>query len=262
MFQSIKKFLKKTIVFDAVKLIENTVTGNRTNRRVAKLEKHFDYKFIVRYNKNNQDLLSRLCDKYGSDKGAVMTSGHPYRGIAHTYADFYTRLFGHYRNNVTKVFECGIGTNNTNLVSNMGVNGQPGASLRVWRDFFPNANIIGADIDKGILFEEDRIKTYYLDQTNPETISKCWEAVGIRDFDLMIDDGLHTFEGGRCLFENSIGQLASHGIYIIEDVHLPEMKMFETYFKDKNYVVDFVNLYRPNVLLSDNNLIVIRHIQV
>ena len=39
----------------------------------------------------------------------------------------------------------------------MGSEGVPLASLRAWRDYFKNANIYGADIDKGILKDEERI---------------------------------------------------------------------------------------------------------
>ena len=46
------------------------------------------------------------------------------------------------------LIECGLGTNNINFKSSMGINGKPGASLRMWRDFFPSARIIGVDIDK------------------------------------------------------------------------------------------------------------------
>ena len=41
----------------------------------------------------------------------------------------------------------------------MTLSGSPGASLRVWKDFFSNAKIYGSDIDKDILFNEDRIFT-------------------------------------------------------------------------------------------------------
>ena len=56
----------------------------------------------------------------------------------------------------------------------MTANGKPGASLRVWRDFFPNAKIYGGDIDKETLFIEDRISTYYVDQFENSTIKKKW----------------------------------------------------------------------------------------
>jgi hypothetical protein len=140
----------------------------------------------------------------------------------------------------------------------MGISGKPGASLRAWRDYFPNSHVIGADIDRDVLFDEERIKTYYLDQTNPNSIFELWNEVGISDFDFMVDDGLHIFSAGVCLFENSITKLKSNGIYIIEDVNLLDLINYKKYFYDKKYKVDYVNLFRPNIELNDNNLVVIR----
>lgn len=128
----------------------------------------------------------------------------------------------------------------------------------MWRDYFPNAVIVGADIDRDILFQEDRIKTYHVDQTDPHSIDNLWNAVGVDDFDFMIDDGLHTYKAGICLFEHSISKLSQNGIYIIEDVSPQNTLMFKDYFNDKNYQVDVVNLMRSQVGLGDNSLIVIR----
>jgi hypothetical protein len=231
----------------------------RRYRQMNELETGFDHRFFVFYEKNPRDMLSNLCDKYGSDKGAVKTAGHPYWWPAQTYADFYSRLFSHCRGSVQKVFECGLGTNNPDLPSNMGVAGKPGASLRVWRDFFPNATIYGADIDRDILFQEDRIKTHYLDQLAPKTIAAFWEQVGIDDCDFMVDDGLHTFEAGICLFEHSISHLAKHGIYTIEDVVLRNLLRFKEYFRGKDFAVDYVTMFRPNRKFpGDNSLVVVR----
>ena len=44
----------------------------------------------------------------------------------------------------------------------------PGASLRAWRDYFVKADIYGADIDKKILFNENKIKNFYVDQENKD----------------------------------------------------------------------------------------------
>ena len=64
------------------------------------------------------------------------------------------------------ILEIGLGTNNVDVVSNMGRDGIPGASLRAFRDYLINSKIYGADIDKSILFSEERIETYFVDQTN------------------------------------------------------------------------------------------------
>ncbi len=217
-----------------------------------------EYRFTVHHKRNRLDLVSKLCDKYGSDKGEVRTTDHPYHWSSHSYSYYYSRLFSNCRRKVKKVFECGVGTNNPNITSSMGVNGIPGASLRVWRDYFPNASIFGGDIDRTILFEEERIKTYYIDQTDPDSISAFWQVVGLDRFDFIVDDGLHTFAAGSCLFEHSISRLADDGIYVIEDVMISDMLSYRDFFDHKKYIVDYVTLFRPNIPLGDNNLIVVR----
>ncbi|WP_024513195.1 hypothetical protein [Bradyrhizobium sp. ARR65] len=230
----------------------------RKEQQLNEFSSSFDFKFTVHHHKNKKDLLAQLCDKYGSDKGEVKAEGHPYPWPSHTYTDFYSRLFSHCRNNIKRVFECGLGTNNPTLVSSMGSEGKPGASLRVWRDYFPNAVVYGADIDQSILFEEERIKTFHVDQLDPETIARFWKNVGVSDFEFMLDDGLHTFEAGACLFEHSIQHLSQDGIYVIEDVQLFDLVRYNDFFSKTDYVVDYVTLFRPNVALNDNSLVVIR----
>jgi hypothetical protein len=68
-----------------------------------------------------------------------------------------------------KILEIGIGTNNPSLVSTMGIYGTPGASLYSFREYLPNSQIYGADIDTNILFTHDRIKTFYVNQLDYST---------------------------------------------------------------------------------------------
>jgi hypothetical protein len=139
----------------------------------------------------------------------------------------------------------------------MGTRGIPGASLRAWRDYFPNAIVIGADIDSEILFSENRIKTYYLDQTSPKSINKFWKNLNLTDFDIVIDDGLHLFEAGKTLFENSFQYLKEGGTYIIEDVLISDKPKYIQYFAESRHDVYFIDLLRPNINLLDNSLIMI-----
>lgn len=223
------------------------------------LNQDLGYSYTSYYGKDVNSELSRLCDIYGSDKGSINQDGHPYPWPAHTYADYYSRLFDHCKHHIKNVFECGLGTANISLPSNMGLNGKPGASLKVWEKYFPNAEIVGADIDREILFNQGRISTYHVDQTDPLSINDLWKSVVPQSFDLMIDDGLHTFDAGKIFFENSIHKLSSSGIYIIEDVIPKDLLDFKKYFTGKKYRVEYVLMRRLGIsVFGDNNLIVIR----
>ena len=74
----------------------------------------------------------------------------------------------------------------------------------------------------------------------------------------MLDDGLHVFEAGSCLFTHSINQLADHGIYVIEDVNPSDLLRYKEFFSKTPYIVDYVTMLRPNLGLGDNSLVVIR----
>ena len=210
------------------------------------------------YNTNNY--LSELCELYGSDKGFVnIEKKTPYDWDPHSYSIIYNNLFSHCRENIKLVFECGIGTNNLNFESNMTLNGKPGASLKMWKDYFVNAQIFGADIDRNILFKEDRIETYHVNQLDQESIIKMWNNIKKKDFDLIIDDGLHNYKAALTLFLNSYEKLKKGGIYIIEDVDFEYLDQLKKALEIYNPEVLIINdNYSKNKLITNNNLIIIR----
>ncbi len=73
----------------------------------------------------------------------------------------------------------------------------------------------------------------------------------------MIDDGLHTFEAGRCLFEISLRDFRPMAS-TPSDVPPVDLLQYQQYFHGKDHVVDYVNLHRPDLALADNSLVVIR----
>jgi SAM-dependent methyltransferase len=172
-----------------------------------------------------------LCEIMGrnhSDKGSINI-----RESWHNYTTFYYSIFKELRKKKLRVFELGLGTNNPNILSNMGVDGRPGASLYGWSEFFSNAEIFGADIDTNILFNTDKIKTFYCDQTNSGIIKKMWDEPALLDnFDIIIEDGLHTFNANVCFFENSIHKLNPNGYFIIEDILKVEEHLFTNKIKE------------------------------
>ncbi len=235
-------------------------------KKKIKLEiKNLEKKILAQNISNfysNENYLSKLCEYYGTDKGYIeFDKKTPYGWKPHSYSFFYNSLFSHCRDNIKLVFECGIGTNYPDAIGNMTSAGKPGASLKVWKDYFKNAKIFGADIDKRILFQEERINTYEVNQLDSSSIKKMWSNININDFDLIIDDGLHTFEAAMTLFLNSFDKLKKDGIYIIEDVHFMYLnKLKENLIKYNPEIIILKNDYVENHPIGDNNLILIRKI--
>lgn len=183
---------------------------------------------IIKYKKYHNP-LSIFTKKYGSDKGSPIDNDISDSGWSMSlYADLYHILFWDKRDRVKTVLEIGIGTNNDSLPSNMTSKGKPGASLRAWKDYFPNAMIYGADIDKDILFEEDRIKTFYVDQADRFSVAELISDID-QGFDFIIDDGLHEAHAQINLLESIYYKLNINGIYIIEDC-------INTYREVKNHL--------------------------
>jgi len=179
------------------------------------------------FDEKKSTLLCEIMGRYGSDKGSINIESS-----WHNYTTFYYSIFKDLREKQLRVFELGLGTNNTNILSNMGPKGRPGASHFGWSEFFYNSHIFGADIDSNILFNTDKIKTFYCDQTKPEIIKKMWIEPALQDdFDIIIEDGLHTFNANVCFFENSIHKLKPNGYFIIEDINKSEEYLFENKIK-------------------------------
>ena len=155
-----------------------------------------------------------LLDKYQSDKATT-----------HNYYLLYSDILKS-RSEVKRVFEIGLGTNNIDVVSHMGPGGKPGASLRAFRDFLKNAEIFGADIDKRVLFSEQRIKTYWIDQTDKNSFQQLNQSIP-NDFDLMIDDGLHSPNANLHSLEFFLPKLRIGGWAIIEDIGVAAQPLWE-----------------------------------
>jgi hypothetical protein len=100
----------------------------------------------------------------------------------------------------------------------MGPDGRPGASLRGFRDWAPQATVFGADVDQRVLFSDERITTYYVDQLQTSTLRALAAHFPPHSFDLVIDDGLHTPEANVNFLEIALGLVRDDGWIVVEDV--------------------------------------------
>lgn len=155
-----------------------------------------------------QENLKELFDGHGSDKATN-----------HNYHLLYAWIIANLGNEVLQVMEIGLGTNNTDTPSNMGEFGRPGASLRAWRDYSDKCEVIGLDIDDRVLFTEERIRTYQLDQTNNYSWEMVSRSVESNSVNLLIDDGLHSPEANLKSLIHGPRYISKGGFLVIEDIH-------------------------------------------
>ena len=163
------------------------------------------------------DELSELAYKYGTDKCPR---------IFHPYTPFYYELLKDRKNTIKKVLEVGIGYyemlkygDQSVWDKNLGRQYMLGASLKMWRDFFPNAQVYGADIRKEVMFGDERIKTFLCDETKKEDIEQLIKNTG-KDIDLFVDDGSHHWEYQIFLCLTAMPLLQKEVIYVIEDIDI------------------------------------------
>lgn len=184
----------------------------------------------------------------------------------HNYSLLYHELFKTMRNKKINILEIGIGSINPTIPSNMtggelGRVYRPGASIRGWYEYFPNAEIYCCDIDRDIIhFEEKRIHGFYMDQTNEDSIKSVMNTVlGDVQFDIIIDDGLHWFPLNCNVMNHLLSKLNNNGYYIIEDiVHTEYNYRFlnvDKLLQKKYQYVRFPNLHNS----VDNNLFIVKN---
>lgn len=137
--------------------------------------------------------LDVLAKEKGTDKSTVK----------HGYTLKYQSHFDFFRHDTFTMIEIGVGG---------------GESLRMWEEYFPNANIIGVDIlDDARKNETDRISIEVGDQTDPlflQSLIKKYPNPRI-----IIDDGGHTMKQQIVSFEALFNKVCPGGWYVIEDLH-------------------------------------------
>lgn len=142
--------------------------------------------------------LTALARQFGTDKW----------GTWHHYTPHYDRHLGHLRDERFTLLEIGIG--------GYAREKQGGASLRMWRSYFPKAQILGLDIEDKSFVDTDRIKTYRGSQTDPQLLQQIVDDAD--DLKVIIDDGSHRSEHIRATFDILYPLLPDDGIYAIEDL--------------------------------------------
>ncbi len=135
--------------------------------------------------------VSEILAKYDTDKG-----------FAHKYGKIYDSIFSKFgREAPLNILEVGT---------------QKGGSLLAWKEYFPNANVVGVDII-------DVVSEEYRKDTVTRVISDIKEWKNDTVWDIIIDDGSHYLGDMVWVITQYFVRLPQHGVIIIEDVRNPEL---------------------------------------
>lgn len=141
--------------------------------------------------------LKTMVDDSRTDKNTV-----------HSYLDLYESLLFKKKETAENVLEVGI---------------YNGGSIKLWYDYFKNANIYGLDIMNleniwDELKNKNRIKLYTSqDAYNDLFVKSTFVDKDIR-FDFVLDDGPHSLDSMIALIKLYLPIMKDDGILIIEDV--------------------------------------------
>jgi hypothetical protein len=179
-------------------------------------------------NKNETNRFKEIGLKYECDKVS-----------RHKYHELYPNIFDKFKNEDINLFEIGV---------------CEGKSLKVWKEFYPNCNVFGLDIQREI-FNED-VKIFKGDQSNINDLINVVNQ--IPKCDIIIDDGSHVPEHQLktfyYLFENL---LKDGGTYVIEDVECSYWKPSDKIYGYETGHLNLIDYFTKlnHMVNSDYNLI-------
>ncbi len=184
--------------------------NNRLEEAMEHYQAHLEHKHS----------LVRLAKKFRTDKWG-----------SHFYARHYHDHFFPLHQREINLLEIGIGGWNHPL--------HGGASLRMWKAFFPKGQIYGVDIQDKSAMEEERIRVFQGSQDDEKFLRSV--AADIGNIDIIIDDGSHINHHVINTFKTLFPLLADDGIYVVEDTQTSYWPKFGGTSTDLNH---------PNSMLS------------
>ena len=155
-----------------------------------------------------RDALTKLCNKYKTDKGDRFFGCHGYAAIYHS-------LFEGLR--AKELIVCEIGLSHPNDRDTVKT-----PSLRVWRDYFPKAKIFGFDIDD---FSTVRIPNCTILRGDSSSREDLRRLGGLGPFDIVIEDASHASHHQQITLAALFPFMKSNGLFCIEDLHWQPMDL-------------------------------------
>ena len=173
---SVKEYLKTKLTEKQIRSLGNLAKSVRTLGK-----------------RSNLDELAKI---YKTDKCGL-----------HFYTTHYNEHFKRFRKKKLVLLEIGVGGHEDPKAG--------GASLRMWKKYFPFGSINAIDIFDKSYLQEKRIKIFKGSQVDEEFLKDVIREIG--NPDIIIDDGSHINQHMIDTFTILFPLLKDGGIYVVED---------------------------------------------
>ncbi len=195
----------------------NIVKKSVSEKQYEKLKSFFSYD-----NKFFRNLASAI---HFDDLNKLATIHKTDKWNLHWYTQHYQKHFEHLKNKKINLLEIGVGGDEDTQ--------KGGNSVRMWKAFFPYANIFALDLHDKSKHNEKRIKIFQGDQSDVTFLQNVVKQIG--EVDIIIDDGSHINEHVLVTFKTLFPLLKKGGIYVIEDTQTSYWPNYGGHLSDFNH---------------------------
>ena len=150
--------------------------------------------------------LDEIGRRFGTDKSS----------LHHDFLRLYESFLSPLRDRTLRLLEIGVWT---------------GQSLRTWAEYFPQARVVGVDINPGARqFAGGQVAVEIADQSDAAQLAALAEAHG--PFDVVIDDGSHVWAHQILTLRTLLPSVRPGGFYVLEDIDTSYGALAEQYRGD------------------------------
>lgn len=200
----------RTNIYGAIDLLPDGTIGGYINPKEIYWKEEDDAILLLDANRQTTSTLKKVGDEYTDgwhylkpyDKVFPFTSdASKYKTdkIYHNLLPFYEQKFKYIKDQSVKILEVGC----------LGYE-----SIKYWLDYFPNGSVFGIDKDDSS-FEHPRFKFFKANQGDLGSLVSIANEIG--NLDVVIDDGAHTYNETKNVFEAFWPKVKKDGFFVIED---------------------------------------------
>jgi len=195
-------------------------------------------------------VLTKIANRCGTDKGTIHGAGHGYTII-------YDLILAPFRGRSINLLEIGLAAGGPEVDAPVCRSANNIPSIRMWHEYFPQANLYGLDICDFSNFETDWFKFLQADCGSEENLRRVADS-GLK-FDIIIDDGSHASYHQQLALKILFPMLKTSGLYIIEDLDW-QPHTYEATLPKVSKTVDFLrqDQFETTLFFGEDELVSLR----